>query len=90
MARGAIDAALLRRMDRFRNRLALAAGTLDAVSPLATLQRGYAIVTTEEGRVVTESNALAVGSHVHGRLAHGTFRARVEQTWNGNDSDSTS
>lgn len=88
MARSAIEAALLRRMDRFRNRLALAVGTLDAVSPLATLQRGYAIVTNDEGHVVTDSNALAVGRRVHGRLAQGTFSARVERTDNDTDSSS--
>jgi exodeoxyribonuclease VII large subunit len=80
MARSAIDAAMLRRLDGFRNRLALASGTLDAVSPLATLQRGYAIVTTEEGHVVTDSSTLDVGSRIHGRLARGVFSARVEQT----------
>jgi exodeoxyribonuclease VII large subunit len=90
LARSAIDAALRRRMDGFRNRLALAAGTLDAVSPLATLQRGYAIVTTEDGHVVTDSSSLAVGGRVHGRLAQGTFFARVEQTSEGKRKESSS
>lgn len=88
LARSSIDAALRRHMDGFRNRLALAAGTLDAVSPLATLQRGYAIVTTEEGHVVTDSSALAIGSRVHGRLARGSFLARVEQKADDGDTDS--
>lgn len=89
MARSELDAALLRRMDGYRNRLALAGGKLDAVSPLATLQRGYAIVTTEDGHVVTDSDTLRAGSMIRGRLAQGTFSARVEQTFKDTNEDSS-
>jgi exodeoxyribonuclease VII large subunit len=49
------------------------------LSPLQTLERGYAIVRTESG-VVTDASALAVGDPVDVRVAAGSFGARVEET----------
>ncbi|MGH8174767.1 MAG: exodeoxyribonuclease VII large subunit, partial [Steroidobacter sp.] len=65
MARSLIDSALQRRLAMLRSRLAVAAGTLDIVSPLATLERGYAIVTNAAGAVVTEAAALRPGDVLH-------------------------
>jgi exodeoxyribonuclease VII large subunit len=53
------------------------AHTLDALSPLAVLERGYAICQTEDGRVVRSSEDVAAGSTVSVRLHAGTLRARV-------------
>ncbi len=77
MARAAIGAALRRRFQKLHAQLAVAAGTLDAISPLATLQRGYAIVTEADGRVVTDVRSLAIGQTVQARLAAGRIGARV-------------
>lgn len=52
--------------------------TLHAVSPLATLERGYAIVTTESGAVLHDADAVQRGQIIHARLARGRVRARVE------------
>jgi exodeoxyribonuclease VII large subunit len=60
-----------------RLRLARAAGALDALSPLAVLQRGYAVVTDEAGAVVTDARGLAVGSTIQARLRRGTLHATV-------------
>jgi len=65
------------RLDRCRSALLAAARTLDAVSPLATLERGYAIVSDASGRVLSTVERLEVGTEVAARLAHGGFRARV-------------
>jgi exodeoxyribonuclease VII large subunit len=48
------------------------------VSPLATLQRGYAIVTNAAGRVVSDSASMQAGDMLHARLARGIVHARVE------------
>ncbi len=48
-----LDACVQRRLHTLDTRLRLAAGKLNTVSPLATLQRGYAIVTNADGHVVT-------------------------------------
>ncbi len=53
---------------------------LDAVSPLATLGRGYALVRRgDDGRPVTDARQAAAGDALDIRLAHGRLDARVEQ-----------
>ena len=59
------------------HRLELAARALGAVSPLATLQRGYAIVRLADGSVVRDAAALAPGTEIRGTLAAGGFCATV-------------
>jgi len=60
-----------------RGRFDLAARTLHAVSPLATLARGYAIVADGRGHVLMDAGALAAGDRVETRLARGRFTATV-------------
>jgi len=60
-----------------RRRFELAMRTLDAVSPLATLGRGYAIVTDAAGHVLQDATAVQPGQRVTARLARGGFRAEV-------------
>ena len=60
-----------------RSRLDLAMRTLHAVSPLATLDRGYAIVTDGNGHVLQDAAATAVGDTIGARLARGSLTARV-------------
>jgi len=80
VARASLESALHRRLQHLTTQLRVAAGTLDAISPLATLQRGYAIVTDAQGHVVTDARSLAAGQEIEVRLATGQVRARVEQT----------
>ncbi len=58
------------------NRLALASRTLNSVSPLATLDRGYAIVT-KDAQVVRQASELSAGDAISGRLGSGSFSAKV-------------
>jgi exodeoxyribonuclease VII large subunit len=60
-----------------RQQLGLAARTLHAVSPLATLDRGYAIVTGPDGHVAQDATALRAGDRIAARLARGTVAAAV-------------
>ncbi len=69
------------------NRLALAVRGLDAVSPLATLERGYAIVADGKGRVVTDAARLQAGDSVAARLASGRFTATVDAVDAASDDD---
>ena len=55
------------------------AASLDALSPLAVLQRGYAIAESEDGRLLRDARAISVGDSVRVRLAKGRIDARVEQ-----------
>ena len=52
---------------------------LDSLSPLATLQRGYAIVTDAEGRVITDAGAVTTGEQVSARLAKGRLGLTVDE-----------
>jgi exodeoxyribonuclease VII large subunit len=63
---------------RARHRLELAQRALDTVSPLATLARGFAVVTrASDGALLTEAGAVAMDEEIETRLARGSLRARV-------------
>jgi exodeoxyribonuclease VII large subunit len=66
------------RIEALRSRWTIATRTLDAVSPLATLHRGYAIVTDAQEHVLTDAARVNVGTQIHARLEHGRVVARVE------------
>jgi exodeoxyribonuclease VII large subunit len=66
-------------VERKRAALEGTAGRLVALSPKATLKRGYAIVRTDS-HVVANASDLATGSRVEVELAEGAFGARVEDT----------
>ncbi|HEX7175264.1 MAG TPA: exodeoxyribonuclease VII large subunit, partial [Pyrinomonadaceae bacterium] len=67
------------RLEEARSRLAVAAAALDALSPLAVLQRGYALAEGEGGRLLRAAPSVAVGERVRVRLAEGALRCRVEE-----------
>jgi exodeoxyribonuclease VII large subunit len=77
-AHGDLRRALLRQVERTQQRLKLASRALTSLSPLATLERGYAIVTDAGGKVLTDSAAVARGSAVDVRLARGGLTATVD------------
>ncbi len=63
---------------RWQQRLALAAGKLQGLSPLATLARGYALVSRlPEQEPVTSAAQLSAGDEVRVRLRDGALTARV-------------
>jgi len=65
------------RMAAAAQRLALAQRALNAVSPLATLARGFAVVTRADGALLTDAGAVAPGEEIEARLALGILTARV-------------
>jgi len=70
-----------RRLERQRGRLAVAQAGLTAVSPLATLSRGYAIVRDRTtARIVRSVEAVAGGDKITIQVADGDFNATVEET----------
>jgi exodeoxyribonuclease VII large subunit len=77
-AHGDLRRALLRQVERTQQRLKLASRALTSLSPLATLERGYAIVTDAGGKVLTDSSATGRGSAIDVRLARGGLRATVD------------
>ena len=64
-----------------RTKLAQASARLEALSPLAVLNRGYAIVFTDSGShagaILRDALQTQPGDQIRARLAHGTVTARI-------------
>jgi exodeoxyribonuclease VII large subunit len=73
-----------RSLDRTLQRSAVRMGALEArlqaLSPLAVLDRGYALVLSEEGALIRSTTQLTAGDRLTTRLADGAFTSRVEST----------
>jgi len=73
---GAAMTALLQQRQR---RLAVACKSLDTISPLATLDRGYAIVTQpQERRILHSAAGVKPGEQIEARLAQGRLLCTVD------------
>ena len=79
-ASSACDAAIDIKIQEGRERLGLAAASLDALSPLGVLQRGYAIAQDADGKLVRDAASVNVGDEVNVRLAKGRLNTRVIAT----------
>jgi exodeoxyribonuclease VII large subunit len=65
-------------LDIRREKLLPLVRTLNAVSPLATLERGYAIVSIDGGPILRDAADAKPGTIIEARLARGRIRAKVE------------
>ena len=66
------------RIDRAANDVMHLSARVRALSPAATLERGYAIVLTEDGSIVRDAADVPDGAMLDVRLASGRLRARRE------------
>ncbi len=66
------------RLKAERSRLELAVGRMDALSPLAILERGYAICRDPQGTILKDATAVSRGDKVDVRLTRGTIGCLVE------------
>ncbi|MCR4301563.1 MAG: exodeoxyribonuclease VII large subunit [Sulfuricaulis sp.] len=70
-----------RRLELAHSRLRERMQTLHALSPFATLERGYAIVQrADSGAIVTDAGKIRIGERVRARLARGRLDCVVEKT----------
>jgi exodeoxyribonuclease VII large subunit len=60
--------------------LAAANDALRALSPTATLERGYAVARAADGRIVRDPASVAAGDPLQVIVARGTVETRVERT----------
>ena len=72
-----LSAAMRARLLADRAALARQTASLEALSPVAILNRGYALVFDAKGQLVKDAERLAVGDEVSARLARGKVQARV-------------
>ncbi|MEN1960174.1 exodeoxyribonuclease VII large subunit [Luteimonas sp. MJ246] len=72
------QAAVARMLQGDAQRLRDLARSLEAVSPLATVARGYAILQHDDGRLVRNTGDAAPGDRLSARVGDGQLRVRVE------------
>jgi exodeoxyribonuclease VII large subunit len=72
-----------RRLLESRGALDRQTASLEALSPVAILNRGYALVFDAKGQLVKDAEGLKAGDEVSARLARGGIRARVTATERG-------
>ena len=65
-------------IDRNRQRLAATAASLNALSPLSVLARGYSLTLDDSGQLITSMGAVSSGQTLHTRLRDGTVVSVVQ------------
>ena len=66
------------RIDRGRADITHLTARLRALSPAATLERGYAVVTTGEGAVIRAAEEVRAGEQLQVRVARGAFTVTAD------------
>jgi len=67
------------KIERKRKLLGELVATIDAVSPLSVLARGYSIISTEpEGKILSSSNQVKIGQTISAVLNKGSIKAEVK------------
>ncbi len=72
-----LQVAIERRMHTFHERLGVTVARAEALSPMAVLARGYALVTDPEGGVVKDASQQTPGARLRVQLAQGELLAKV-------------
>ncbi len=75
----AMATAMRTALQRQRSRLGQLEHQIKALSPVAILERGYALVFDSTGKLVKSSAQVEPGDEISARLAQGTLTARVEK-----------
>jgi exodeoxyribonuclease VII large subunit len=75
-----MSAAVKTRILECRGRLERSGGHLEALSPLAVLERGYALVFDASGILLRDVAGVRAGEEISARLGKGTITATVKKT----------
>ncbi|HLF89272.1 MAG TPA: exodeoxyribonuclease VII large subunit, partial [Anaerolineales bacterium] len=71
------ETAFFHQMKLYRTRLEGLTQQLASLSPLATLERGYAVVTQPDGQVVRRAEQVSPGDVLNVRVSDGSFGVSV-------------
>ncbi len=77
--RSELERVAVERLEDARGQVAVAAASLDALSPLGVLRRGYALAQDEGGRLLRSTRGVRTGERLRLRLSEGSLICRVEQ-----------
>lgn len=70
-----------KKLNNIKQRFIRSTSTLDAISPLATLNRGYAyVISNKNNKLVKNINELKIGDQVNTTLANGSFCSTITNT----------
>jgi exodeoxyribonuclease VII large subunit len=75
-----LDRLMDRRLRSSAERLGKAAASLEALSPLAVLSRGYTLTETAEGRRIQSASEIQVGDEFRTRFADGIVKSQCTAT----------
>jgi exodeoxyribonuclease VII large subunit len=79
----AMSSAMRTSLLRQRSRIEQLEHQLRALSPVAILDRGYALIFDSSGKLVKNAAQVEVGDEISARLATGALTARVEKKGGG-------
>ena len=74
-----LDAAEQSSLGEYKQKYIRLASSLEAMSPLKVLSRGFSVTTDSRGKVLRSSSDVQIGELVHVRMEHGGLDCRVEQ-----------
>lgn len=66
-------------LDQQKSRLSNCARTLQAISPLQTLERGYSITMDSDGKTIIDAKTLSKGDEIQTRLHKGMIISRIQE-----------
>jgi exodeoxyribonuclease VII large subunit len=72
-----VDSAAMKLVDAKQRSLKINMAKLDALSPLAVLDRGFAIAENDAGSIIRDAEQVKVGETVKVKLAKGSLRSKV-------------
>lgn len=75
-----LSAKMQDKLNKNRQRVALAAQRLKGLSPVERLEGGYAVVSLPDGKVVKEISQVSTGDIIHADVTDGTITALVQST----------
>ena len=75
---GRADRAIRLHSERIRQRLTATTASLDALSPLNVLARGYSLTTNADGTLVNSVCKVEDGTPIHVRVSDGVITATVD------------
>lgn len=65
-------------LQKNKSQLQLLSSTLNIVSPLSTLERGYTLTSTEKGKLIHSSQNLKIGDNIKTRFAKSTITSQIQ------------
>jgi len=66
-------------LEQRKSHLRTLASTLNAISPLQTLSRGYSITSSTDGQTITKTDSVSENALIHTRLHMGQLISRIEK-----------